>query len=191
MSAWIEGDVTFVGDENASETTERLHQWASEHCKKAVRICSHGTSRSKGIPPHVSLLFHGHPASEEFLRAVKRFKLDKMELRGTVTGLRLAPTQSMILLGIECREMCDLFDEVYHAVQEGTGFTPKHRLSPEFYKQLAPHVTLAHYENREDAENDLKWSCFAQAQLFGREVVIHNFRLYQWTKETGAVHLPW
>ena len=37
MSAWIEGDVTFVGDENASETTERLHQWASEHCKKAVR----------------------------------------------------------------------------------------------------------------------------------------------------------
>lgn len=184
MSAWIEADVVLGSDDNPQTTAVRLNQWCLEHHSNADETAGRKEDGESNIVPHVTLLYHGHPASEEFKQAIRPFDLANVVLQGKTTKIVHVADQGLFVLSIQCDEMCDLFDLVYKEVKKKTGITPDHTLLNGYYKKFSPHITLAKYRAKRWIPSDWEET---PAALSDMPVTIKNFRLYEWKKGSGSV----
>ena len=172
--AWIGGDVAIDG-----ATNDELHA--------RVQLALPGAMwHTDAADYHLTLLYHGHPASRGLASVCDVHELDKVTMRGEIDDIEAIVTADgvYIVLSVRCADAQALHARVRADVMLATGEEPrmKPHLGPDgahvHHYDFHPHITLAKYTDAAALEPDRAAVAREADACRGRAVTIGPFRLH-------------
>lgn len=172
--AWIGGDIAVDGVSN-----DELHA-------RALAAMPNAAWHIDAADYHMTLLYHGHPASAGLESVLDAHNLAAVTLRGKILDIEAIVTADgvFIVLSVNCADAQALHARVRADVTIATGEEP--RMKPHLGPGGAhvhrydyhPHITLAKYANPVLLEPDREALAREADACRGRAVTIGPFRIH-------------
>lgn len=172
--AWIGGDIVVDGVGN-----DELHA-------RVLAAMPNAAWHTGAAEYHMTLLYHGHPASAGLASVLDVHNLAAVTLRGQILDIEAIETADgvFIVLSVDCADAQALHARVRADVQLATGEEPrmKPHLGPDgahvHLYDFHPHITLAKYDSVDALEADRAALAREADACRGRAVTIGPFRIH-------------